>query len=633
MPKKNNPKQQIPFKKKPSPIMIIIMLVAIMTLFFFAFGDESIQGKTEEVSLTAFQANIEEGKYKTIEVYDQELVGVPTEDGAVKEKTFKGNESLKDLGLLDLPENQDVSLDYKNTTGQKFWMGLLGDLLPIILIVGIIIFFMSRMGKNSGGPFSFGQSKAKQFDRRKKKTKFTDVAGAHEAKEDLVEIVDFLKNPKKYTKLGAKIPRGVLLIGAPGTGKTLLARAVAGEANAPFFSISGSEFVEMFVGVGASRVRDLFAKAKKAAPAIIFIDEIDAIGKQRGGAGFGGGHDEREQTLNQILTEMDGFDNETNVIIMAATNRPDVLDKALLRTGRFDRRVTVDMPDLQAREEILKVHAKNKPMAAKTNFTDIAKITVGFSGADLESVMNEAAIAVAKENKKKITREDLSQAVEKITLGRERKAMIMKPEAKKKTAYHEAGHAIVAHLLPYADPVHKVTIISRGMALGVTWIMAEEDRYSISESKFLDDICVSLGGFAAEEIIFGEHETGVSNDLQKATKLARDMATKYGMAPSLGPVSFSDPKDMAGFDQIGVKGISDSYAEKIDIFVQETIEKSLKRTVDLLKKHKKTLEEMADTLLEKETLNKEEFLAFFPETKKAVAAKTGKKRVKKTEEK
>ncbi len=373
---------------------------------------------------------------------------------------------------------------------------------------------------------SFGKSKARLSNKEKNKTTFDDVAGSEESKTELVEVVDFLKNPDKYTKIGAKIPKGVLLVGPPGTGKTLLARAVAGEADVPFFNISGSEFVEMFVGVGASRVRDLFRKAKKNSPCIVFIDEIDAVGRQRG-AGLGGGHDEREQTLNQILTEMDGFETGTNVIVMAATNRPDVLDPALLRPGRFDRRVTVDLPDIKDRIDILKVHSRNKPLAKDIDLERIARHTPGFSGADGENLLNEAAILACRHSKKIIKQPDLEHSIEKVLMGPERKSRVLSKQEKKITAYHEVGHALVGHLLPNCDPVHKISIISRGRALGVTWFLPEEDKHLYSKSKFEDELCSLLGGYVAEKLTFGEMTTGASNDLERATNIARNMVTQY----------------------------------------------------------------------------------------------------------
>ncbi len=605
--------------KRPSPWFLLIVIVFVFTVMSSIFVQPNDQKTEEGLPISAFLSNFKEGEYELVQIKGEDLIGTPRGSETTVDVAKRSSaDSLADMGLNDPPSG--TAVEVVSLESQRFWASLAGDILPFVIILGVIIFLMTRMSKSAGGPFSFGKSKEKVFDRRRKKTKFDDVAGAHEAKEELVEVVDFLKNPKKYTQMGAKIPRGVLLVGPPGTGKTLLARAVAGEASVPFMSISGSEFVEMFVGVGASRVRDLFEKAKKNAPAIIFIDEIDAVGRQRGGAGFSGGHDEREQTLNQILTEMDGFEKDNNVIVIAATNRPDVLDKALLRPGRFDRRIVIDMPDIKAREEILAVHAKEKPIVKGADLNQIARITVGFSGADLENLMNEAAILTARENRKTITQADLSKSVEKVTLGPERRSRIMKKEQKLKTAYHEAGHAMMAYLLPHADPVHKVTIVSRGMALGVTWSMPEEDVYSVSKSKFLDDICVKMGGYAAEVVIFGENETGVSDDLRRASHTARAMATRYGMS-DLGPVSYADAEDHAGYEYMGLKGISEEYSTKIDAFVQKTLKDCLKRSVDMVEKNKDTLEAIVAELMKKETLDKDEFEAFFKDKKQASSTK------------
>ncbi len=599
--------------KRPSPWFIFIIIILVFMVLSSIFVPASENRTEEPISITAFLNKFKAGDYELVQIKGEDLIGTPTgaKDKVDVTKRLQAD-SLADMGLNSPPEGTQVEI--VSLESQRFWASLAGDILPFIVILGIIVFLMTRMSKGANGPFSFGKSKEKLFDRRRRKTKFEDVAGAHEAKEELVEIVDFLKNPKKYTKMGAKIPRGVLLVGPPGTGKTLLARAIAGEADVPFMSISGSEFVEMFVGVGASRVRDLFEKAKKNAPAIIFIDEIDAVGRQRGGSGFSGGHDEREQTLNQILTEMDGFEKDNNVIVIAATNRPDVLDKALLRPGRFDRRIVIEKPDIKAREEILAVHSREKPLAKDIDFNQIARITVGFSGADLENLMNEAAILTARENRSLITQDDLSKSVEKVSLGPERKSMVMRKEQKQKTAYHEAGHAIMAYVLPHADPVHKVTIVSRGMALGVTWMMPEEDVYSKSKSKFLDEICVALGGFAAEVVIFGENETGVSNDLRQATFLARSMATRYGMS-DLGPVSYADAEDHAGFEYMGLKGVSEEYATRIDAFVQKTMQECLQKSIEVVTLNRDILEAIVAELMKKETIDKKEFEAFFKEPK------------------
>jgi cell division protease FtsH len=458
--------------------------------------------------------------------------------------------------------------------------------------------------------FSFGQSKAKITDPNDSNNRvtFKDVAGAKEAKEELKEIVDFLKNPKKFLEIGARIPKGVLLTGSPGTGKTLLARAVAGEAGVPFFHLSGSEFVEMFVGVGASRVRDLFELAKKAAPAIIFVDEIDAVGRVRG-SGYGGGNDEREQTLNQILVEMDGFEPNEKVIIMAATNRPDVLDPALLRPGRFDRRVILDLPDLDDREAILKIHAQKKPLGEDVNLRVVAERTPGFSGADLHSLMNEGAILAAREDRKKVTQYDLLRAIEKVMLGPERKSHLLSPMEKKITAYHEAGHAILSSVLPHADPVHKVTIISRGRALGYTFMLPVEERKLQSRNEFLDSITVSLGGYVTEKMVFGDITTGPSNDLQVSTNLARAMVTRWGMSEAIGPIALESD---GGRPIYGMGGADNKeHSEKIGALIDTEVEKIMKdchqRAIDEITKHRKVLDAIAIKLIEVETLEQAEY--------------------------
>jgi cell division protease FtsH len=455
----------------------------------------------------------------------------------------------------------------------------------------------------------FGQSSAREMPKdAKNKVTFKDVAGVKEAKEELSEVVDFLKNAKKFTAVGAKIPKGVLLMGSPGTGKTLLARAVAGEASVPFLHISGSEFVEMFVGVGASRVRDLFAKAKKVAPCIVFIDEIDAVGRQRG-AGLGGSNDEREQTLNQILTEMDGFEPNIGVIVLAATNRPDVLDPALLRPGRFDRRVIIDLPDMDGREEILKLHAKKKPMAADTNLRRLAERTPGFSGADLANIMNEAAILAARRDKTEITESELLESVEKVMLGPERKSHILSVEEKKVTAYHEGGHALVAFYSKHSDPVHKISIISRGFAAGYTIKLPTEDRKMHTKAEFMDDIAVSLGGYVAEKEFFNELTTGASSDLRKATALAKDMITRFGMSDVLAPRTYGEREEMIflGREIHSQRDYSEKVAEQIDAEVAALIEHGKKQAEDLIRTHRPKMDELVKVLIEKETIEKEEF--------------------------
>jgi cell division protease FtsH len=481
--------------------------------------------------------------------------------------------------------------------------------MPIVFLA-FFIWFLSRQVKGAGmQAFTFGQSKARIIDPNDKgqKITFKDVAGVKEAKEELLEIVDFLKNPKKFLDIGARIPKGILLMGAPGTGKNLLARAVAGEAGVPFFSISGSEFVEMFVGVGASRVRDLFHMAKAAAPAIIFVDEIDAVGRVRG-TGVGGGNDEREQTLNQILVEMDGFEPTEKVIVMAATNRPDVLDPALLRPGRFDRRVTIDLPDREGREEILKIHSKTKPFAEDVNLAVIAERTPGFSGADLYSLMNEGAILAARENRKKVSQYDLIRSIEKVMLGPERKSHILSDKEKELTAYHEAGHALISSVLPYADPVHKISIISRGRAAGYTLKLPLEDRKMQSRKEFLDDIAVSLGGYIAEKMVYGDLTTGPSNDLQVLTALARDMVTKYGMSDKLGPMALEGEGGRVLFGRgVGEKEYSEKMAIEIDTEVQRIIEEAQKKGEKILTDHRKALDAIAAKLMEVETIERDEF--------------------------
>ncbi len=520
-------------------------------------------------------------------------------------------DSITTLGWNDPTNPTVVKVD--NTEVKNFFKAHLGDFIFLILLVGIGMWVFRSLARSQSTALSFGKSRARIADAKEVKTTFKDVAGCDEAKNDLKEIVDFLKNPRKYTTIGAKIPRGALLVGAPGTGKTLLARAVAGEAGVPFFSISGSEFVEMFVGVGASRVRDLFLRAKRNAPCIIFIDEIDAVGRQRGGAGFGGGHDEREQTLNQILTEMDGFDKDTNIIVMAATNRPDVLDSALLRPGRFDRRIFIDRPDLIARRQILEVHARNKKMGKDCDLEVIAKQTVGLAGADLENIMNEAAINAARRGAKVVQQTDLVASVEKVTLGSEKRSRKLSEKEKRITAYHEVGHAIVGHLCPESDPLHKISIVSRGFALGVTWFLPKEDQYTTTRQKFLDELCGLLGGRAAEEIVFREITTGASNDIEKASAIARNMATRYGMDEELGLVAYGERQGSAyiGVDLGMSRNYSEDIAKKIDEFTKRIIAEQYERAKKLLHEHRQKLDELVAELLETETMSFEEFLEIF----------------------
>ena len=549
-------------------------------------------------------------------------LGLKLPDPRIQELTQAPNWSLSKIQLYGYKSTTDewpnlgfyqkgnsVTIWNANEDEGKFWIDLLVNLIPFV-VIGLLLFWVLRQASgNANNAFSFGRSNARVYDKSKGKTTFTDVAGAEEAKSDLTEIVDFLKNPKKYVKMGAKIPRGVLLMGAPGTGKTLLARAVAGEADVPFFSISGSEFVEMFVGVGASRVRDLFKKAKRNAPAIVFIDEIDAVGRQRG-TGLGGGHDEREQTLNQILTEMDGFENDTSVIVIAATNRPDVLDPALLRPGRFDRRITVDLPNLKERDEILAVHARKKPLDKTVDLGRLAKRTPGFSGADLENLLNEAAILAAKDNKKSITMTMCEHALDKVYMGATKKSRILTEEERRITALHEVGHALTAHFSTHCDPVHKISILSRGRALGVTWFLPQEDKHLYSKNKFLDEIVSLLGGRAAEELIVGDITTGASNDLERASKMAREMVTTYGMSENIGQVTYGEKHGsiFLGKELMEHRNYSEETAAAIDREVKSIIEEQYARSKKLLQMHRAELEQVSQVLLDKEELSEDEFL-------------------------
>ncbi len=498
---------------------------------------------------------------------------------------------------------------------QSFFISLILSILPILLIIFLLLLFMG--GGQGGRVLSFGRSRAKLQNKEMPTNTFADVAGADEAVAELKEIKDFLASPEKYKSIGAKIPKGVLLYGPPGTGKTLLARAVAGEAKVPFYSISGSEFVEMFVGVGASRVRDLFAQAKQNAPAIVFVDEIDAVGRQRG-AGLGGGNDEREQTLNQLLVEMDGFEANGQVILIAATNRPDVLDPALLRPGRFDRQITVDRPDLKGRAAILAVHSKNKPIAKDVDLPSYAKRTPGFTGADLANVLNEAALLAARQERKAIRNSDIDEAIDRVMAGPQKVSRLMTEEERRITAYHEGGHALVAHALPHTDPVHKVTIMPRGRALGYTMVLPDEDRYAVTRNQMLDQLAYTMGGRAAEELIFHDPTTGASNDIEKATNLARAMVTQYGMTQRLGAIKLgiSDSQPFLGRDYGHQRDYSESIAAVVDSEIREMIENAHQEAFDVLVANREILDNLVDELLEKETLNKEEIATIFKKVKK-----------------
>ena len=586
----------------------ILIFMIITALYLVISGSPE---STTEVFISDLAKNVTAGEVKSILVEGEKLT-VTYKDNTVKvsKKEIESSLSQTLFNYGVKPEALSAtSIEVKNESGFWYWIvNILPFLLPIIFII-FFFWYLSRQVKGAGmQAFSFGQSKARITDPNDKNNKvtFKDVAGCKEAKEELKEIVDFLKNPKKFLDIGARIPKGVILTGAPGTGKTLLARAVAGEAGVPFFHLSGSEFVEMFVGVGASRVRDLFKMAKKAAPAIIFMDEIDAIGRTRGG-GFGGGNDEREQTLNQILVEMDGFEPNEKVIVMAATNRPDVLDPALIRPGRFDRKVMLDLPDRIDREEILNIHALLKPLAEDINLKLIAERTPGFSGADLYSLMNEGAILAARENRKKVFQFDLIRAIEKVMLGPERKSHLLSKKEKEITAYHEAGHALVASVLPNADPVHKVSIIARGNAGGYTLKLPLEERRLQSKKEFIDDIAMSLGGYVAEKMIFGDITTGPSSDLQVATNLARAMVTRWGMSDIIGPVTFGNDGGKLNWGERSEDAYSETISTKIDAEVSRIINDGILSAEKVLNENRKALVAIANKLIEVETLEQEEY--------------------------
>lgn len=581
--------------------LVYMILIGLVIFLGTLLGNHPV--KVETYPYNIFMQKVEQGQVDSVHVGPNglEITG-KLKDGVLFQTTVPSGAQSSTVEAL-LAKN--VTIVAEKPTETPWYITLLGTLLPALLVVGAFVYIMQQNQAGGGRVMQFGRSRARLHEPSEKgRVTFDDVAGLDEAKEELAEIVDYLKHPKKYSQLGARIPKGVLLYGPPGTGKTLLARAVAGEAGVPFFSISGSDFVEMFVGVGASRVRDLFETAKKNAPCIVFIDEIDAVGRQRG-AGYGGGHDEREQTLNQLLVEMDGFAPNEGIIVMAATNRPDVLDPALLRPGRFDRQIVVDRPDVKGREAILKVHMRNKPIAPDVDPVVLARRTPGFTGADLENMVNEAALLAARRQQKAITMEVLEEAIDRIVAGGPaRKSRVISEKEKEIVAYHEAGHALVGKLLPDMDPIHKVTIIPRGPALGVTMQLPIEDRYLITRQEVLNQVTYALGGRAAEELVFGEVTSGASNDMERATQLVRRMITEWGMSERLGPITYGNRLDtpFLGRDIVRDRSYSEEVAAVIDEEIADTIRKCYDRAKQLLQEHRRQLDELAKRLLEKETV-------------------------------
>ena len=573
-----------------------LVISLMMVLLFQIFKKETKQ--TGQLSYSEFLNMVEQGEVSQVTIQGDKIFGNSNQGRIFR--TF----APKDLELIKILRNKEIEITAKPDDTSPWYMTILVSWFPMLLLIGVWIFFMRQMQAGGGKALSFGKSRARLATDEKNKVTFDDVAGIEEAKEELQEIIEFLRDPKKFTRLGGRIPKGVLLVGAPGTGKTLLARAIAGEAGVPFLSISGSDFVEMFVGVGASRVRDLFVQGKKNAPCIIFLDEIDAVGRHRG-AGLGGGHDEREQTLNQLLVEMDGFESNEGVILISATNRPDVLDPALLRPGRFDRQVVVSVPDVRGRESILKVHTKKTRIGDGVDLSVIARGTPGFTGADLENMVNEAALLAARRNKDKIDMKDLEDAKDKVLMGTERKSMIISDEEKRTTAFHEAGHTLVAKLTPNADPIHKVTIIPRGRALGLTQQLPLDDKHTYTKEYLLDNICVLMGGRIAEEIALNTQTTGASNDIERATEIARKMVCEYGMSEKLGPLSFGKKEEeiFLGREITQHRDYSEETAQKIDQEVNNLVGENYQKTHKLIKDNLDSLSNLAKALLERETLN------------------------------
>ncbi len=606
--------------RNQSLIIYALLFIAIAAMVFFQVNQQP--GATEALTLNQLAQDVQSGKVTSI-VSDSDNVltvtytdtkGVATERTTQKEDGVSVVDTLINLGVSkDQLTPDKIKIEIKGPSSWLSILSVLSYILPFILMFGMFWWIFRQAQGSNNQAMSFGKSRARMFSGERPTVTFDDVAGADESKEELKEVVEFLKEPQKFIALGARIPKGVLLVGPPGTGKTLLAKAVSGEAGVPFFSISGSEFVEMFVGVGASRVRDLFEQAKKHSPCIIFVDEIDAVGRQRG-AGLGGSHDEREQTLNQMLVEMDGFDTDTNVIVMAATNRPDILDPALMRPGRFDRRVTLDRPDMRGREAILKVHSKGKPLEPELDLGSVARGTPGFVGADLENLVNEAAILAARRDKKSIGQPEMEEAIERVVMGPERKSRLISEEEKRIIAYHEAGHAVVGNAIAEADPVQKVTIVGRGQAGGVTWFRPEEDRILMSRKKMIATLTYALGGRAAEAEVFDDITSGASNDIQQVTRIARNMVTQLGMSDKLGNMTYGQKEEMIflGREISEQRDYSELVAQQIDNEVRKLVDDAYQSAVSILKQYRTELDKVANLLLEKETITREEFEAVFP---------------------
>ena len=611
------------FKNNKNFKNIALLVLLIVVMFFIFRNPLFLSPPVQEFTLNEFVEKVKNNEINTsvplIVKGEDKIINGELKDGTNFKVLFLENYDVTQI-LLD--EKIPFKVDNQQ---QSVWIQILIGALPFLIMFGLIFFMMNQLQGGGSKVLQFGKSKARLANKGKDRVTFKDVAGVDEAVEELMEIEEFLEKPKKFKAMGAKIPKGVLLYGPPGTGKTLLARAVAGEAGVPFFSISGSEFVEMFVGVGASRVRDLFAQAKASQPSIIFMDEIDAVGRHRG-AGLGGGHDEREQTLNQLLVEMDGFDIDSTVILIAATNRPDILDPALLRPGRFDRQIVVDRPDLLGREKILEIHAKGKPLAKNVNLKTIAKQTPGFTGADLANLFNEASLLAARYNKKKISRSEIEEAVERIIAGPEKKTRVISEDEKKVIAYHESGHALLSYALPHTDPIHKISIISRGRALGYVITLPEEDRYLKSKNELLDNVTQLLGGRVSEEMTFEDVTSGAQNDLERSTKIARRMVTEFGMSPKLGPITFKSGEDeiFLGKEIVSRPHYSDKTAAEIDEEVHKIIEDCYKKAKGILTENKSSLAKLADKLMGKETLSREEVTKILSKVKSKKSIKLSK---------